>query len=298
MASDSKAQTEKKEPVNLEDKKTATVNISALFNLQGKVAVVTGATGVLGVAMAKGLAAAGAKVGVLGRNEQNANRVVKEITTAGGEAIPLLADVLVQEQLVAAKKTVLEKWKRIDILVNCAGGNMPGATIPDNKTVFEALSIPDLKAVLDLNFLGTVLPTQVFGVIFGEQKSGVVINISSMASERTITRVIGYSAGKAAVDNYTRWMSTEMAKKFGEGVRCNAIAPGFFIGEQNKKLLTNEDGSLTERGKAIVKSTPMARFGEPEELVGTLIWLCSDASKFVTGVVVPVDGGFSAFSGV
>jgi NAD(P)-dependent dehydrogenase (short-subunit alcohol dehydrogenase family) len=174
---------------------------------------------------------------------------------------------------------------------------MPGATIPPDKTFFD-LDMKDLQKVTDLNFTGTVLPTKVFAQSMAQNRSGVVINISSMAAQRAITRVMGYSSSKAAIDNFTRWLAVEMAQKFGEGIRINAIAPGFFIGEQNRKLLTNEDGTLTARGKTIIQNTPFARFGTEEELIGTLIWLCSDASKFVTGVVVPVDGGFSAFSGV
>jgi NAD(P)-dependent dehydrogenase (short-subunit alcohol dehydrogenase family) len=191
----------------------------------------------------------------------------------------------------------VDEFGTIDILINAAGGNMPGATIPPDKNFFD-LKIEDFQKVVDLNLHGSVIPTKVFSEVMVKNKKGVVINISSMASIRIITRVLGYSAAKAAVDNFTKWMAVEMAKKFGEGFRVNAIAPGFFITEQNRSLLTNADGTLTARGQAVIQQTPFGRFGEPEELNGTLIWLCSDAAKFVTGVVVPVDGGFSVFSGV
>lgn len=267
------------------------------FSLEGKVGIITGGTGVLGSAMARGLARAGAKVGILGRRQEMAAELARELQAQGAEALPLQANVLEKDQLEAAKERILKAWGHIDILVNAAGGNMPGATITPDETVFN-LGMEDFRKVVDLNLVGTVLPTQVFAEAMAEQKQGTIINISSMAASRAITRVLGYSASKAAIDNYTRCMATEMALKFGEGLRVNAIAPGFFIGEQNRRLLTNEDGSLTERGKTIIKNTPMHRFGEPEELIGTVVWLCSDASRFVTGIVVPVDGGFSAFSGV
>src|SRR5690606_36574155 len=185
----------------------------------------------------------------------------------------------------------------IDILINAADGNMPGATILPDKNFFD-LNMDDFRKVVDLNFHGTVLPTKIFSESMVAKKKGVVINISSMATFRAITRVVGYSAAKAAIDNFTRWMAVEMSRKFGEGLRVNAIAPGFFITELNRALLTNQDGSLTERGQLVINQTPFGRVGEPDELIGTLFWLCSDASNFVTGVVVPVDGGFSIFSGV
>jgi NAD(P)-dependent dehydrogenase (short-subunit alcohol dehydrogenase family) len=268
-----------------------------LFDIKGKVAIVTGGTGVLGGSMAKGLAKAGVKVGILGRRKENAELIVNEIIKEGGEAIALAADVLDENQLTAARDLILQKWGTINILVNAAGGNMPGATVPPGKTIFD-LSIDDYKKVIDLNLMGTVIPTMIFSKVMADKKNGAIVNISSMAAQQAITRVVGYSSSKAAIDNFTKWMSVEMATKYGEGIRVNAIAPGFFIGEQNRKLLTNEDGSLTDRGKTIISKTPMKRFGASDELNGTLIWLCSDASKFITGIVVPVDGGFSAFSGV
>lgn len=273
------------------------MNPLKLFDITGKVAVITGGTGVLGGAMAIGLAQAGARVVVLGRKKENGDAVLRAIKDAGKEGMFIQADVLDVDQLLAAKKEILQAHKTIDILVNAAGGNMPGATIMPDQTFFD-LQIDEFRKVVDLNLLGTVLPTKVFCDVMAEKKSGVIVNIASMSSFRPITRVVGYSAAKSAIDNFTGWLAIEMAKKFGPGIRVNAIAPGFFITEQNRKMLTNEDGSYTARGQAAINNTPFGRFGLPEELIGTLIWLCSDASKFVTGVDVPVDGGFNVFCGV
>ena len=271
--------------------------INTLFSLQGKVAIITGGTGVLGSAMTKALASAGAKVAIIGRRKEVGQELADEITSAGGQAIAVAADVLSKEQLLEAKKVILAKWATIDILVNGAGGNMPGATIPPDKTFLD-LKIEDFQKVVDLNLTGTVLPSQIFGEVMVGHKKGVIINISSMSALRPLTRVVGYSAAKSAVSNFTQWLSVEMAKKFGEGIRVNAIAPGYFLTEQNRGLLTNPDGSLTARGNSIITSTPFNRFGEPDELSGALIWLCSDAAKFVSGIIIPVDGGCSAFAGV
>ena len=275
--------------------------LTQLFSLEGQVAVVTGGTGVLGGAMVRGLAGAGARVGVLGRREARDNAVVAELDASGGEALALPADVLDREGLAGARDAALERWGRIDILVNAAGGNVPAATLGDDATIFD-LPKDAFQQVFDLNLLGTLLPSQVFGAAMAQPQSGAgrgcIVNISSMAAQRVITRVVGYSAAKAAVDNVTRWLATELARKYGAGLRVNAIAPGFFIGEQNRRLLLNDDGSLTARGEAIVAHTPAGRFGEPDELVSTLLWLCSPGASFVNGVVVPVDGGFSIFSGV
>lgn len=267
------------------------------FSLENKTAVITGGTGVLGSAMANALAQAGANVAILGRSETKGQEKIRKITDFGGSAMLLLADVLEQDQLTEARKKVLDKWDTIDILVNAAGGNMSKATVNPDQSIFD-LSEKAVEKVVDVNFLGSFYTTQVFAKPMVEQKKGSIVNISSMAAERPMTRVMGYAASKAAIDNYTKWLATEFALKYGEGIRVNAIAPGFFIGEQNRDLLLNKDESLTQRGQTIIDHTPMKRFGNPEDLAGTLIWLCSDASSFVTGTVIPVDGGFSAYSGV
>lgn len=271
--------------------------VQRLFNLTGKVAIVTGGSGALGTAMVLGLAGAGAKVAVLARNRERLAGVVRRVEGDGGEALAVAADVLDKDHLIAARDEVVETWGRVDVLINGAGGNIADATLSPGDSVFD-LSETAFRRVFDLNLIGSVLPTQVFGKSMAERRSGVILNVSSMAASRTITRVVGYSAAKASVENFTRWMATELARTYGEGFRVNAVAPGFFIGDQNRDLLLNEDGSLTDRGTAIIDHTPMGRFGEADELIGTVVWLCSDASKFVSGIVVPVDGGFSAYSGI
>lgn len=268
-----------------------------LFDIKGRVAVITGGYGVLGSSMARCLAAEGVHVVILGRNAEKGQQLVNELSALGSEACFCQADVLNRELLEKAKETIMDKWGRVDILINAAGGNMSGATIAPGQTVFD-LNMEQFKQVTDLNLNGTVLPTLVFADLMVKQQKGSVINVSSMTAQSVVTRVVGYSVAKAAVDNFTRWMAVEMAKKFGEGVRVNAIAPGFFITEQNRTLLTNPDGSLTDRAKDVVRATPFGRMGEPEELNGAILYLASDASKFVTGTVLPIDGGFSIFSGV
>jgi NAD(P)-dependent dehydrogenase (short-subunit alcohol dehydrogenase family) len=230
--------------------------------------------------MAAGLAAAGARVAVLARRAPE-----------DADVFALTADVLRRDELIAARERLLERWGRVDILVNAAGGNVPGATLDPGASVFD-LREDAFRQVVDLNLAGTLLPTQVFGEAMGGE--GAIVNVSSMAATRAITRVVGYGAAKAAVENLTRWLAAELAP----AVRVNAIAPGFFIGEQNRALLLEPDGALTARGRAIIERTPAGRFGEAEELVGTLLWLCGPGARFVTGTVVSVDGGFSAFSGV
>lgn len=268
-----------------------------LFNIENKVAVLTGGGGVLGGEMANGFLKAGAKLVLLDINEVNLKKQITSLNRSENEILALQCDVLNEQSLKNALKEILKKFDRIDILINTAGGNIADATIGIDQTVFD-LKIDQLKKVTDLNLNGTILPTLIFGKTMADQKSGSIINISSMASYRVITRVMGYSAAKAAIDNFTKWMAVEMAQKFSSAIRVNAIAPGFLLTEQNRTLLTNEDGSLTERGKTIIKMTPFKRFGEPAKLIGTVIWLASDASKFVTGAIIPIDGGFNVFSGV
>lgn len=271
--------------------------LDTLFNLNGKTVILTGGAGVLASKMADGLLQAGANVALIGRTEQSLNSLAEQFRNDGFEVMTLQADVLQKDQLEFARDTVLAKFGRIDVLINAAGGNLPGATISPDQTIFD-IEMEDFEKVNQLNLNGSVLPSLVFGKTMADQKSGVIINLSSMAADRIITRVAGYSSSKAAITNFTKWMAVELAQKFGEGIRVNAIAPGFFIGNQNRKLLTNEDGSYTERGQTIIQNTPMGRFGEAEELIGATLFLCSDAAKFITGVVLPVDGGFSSFSGV
>jgi NAD(P)-dependent dehydrogenase (short-subunit alcohol dehydrogenase family) len=267
------------------------------FSVKNKVIVVTGGTGVLGHAFVSALAEEGAIVGILGRNEKVANERVEEIVNNGGRAMALIADVTNEEQLISARKKMLDRFGYIDGLVNAAGGNMPGAVIAPGKNIFE-LDLNALKQVMDLNLFGTVLPTQVFGEAIASQGKGSIVNISSMASQRAITKVLGYSMAKSAIDTYTKWFAVELGNRYGDAIRMNAIAPGFFLTEQNRSLLTNGDGGMTERGELVIRNTPFNRFGDPSELTGVLVWLLSDESKFVTGTVVNVDGGFSIFSGV
>ena len=273
------------------------LKVNNMNNLKNKVAVITGGNGVLGGAIAKGLAAQGAKVGILGRSEGTVQERVSEIEKNGGMAIGLVADVLKKEDLQNAKEKIESEFGPIDILVNAAGGNMKGATITPDQSIFD-LDLDDMDKVSELNYKGTVLPVIIFGESMIARKKGSIINISSLAADRALTRVMGYSSAKAAIDNFTKWLSVEMATKYGDGIRVNAIAPGFFIGEQNRDLLLNEDGSLTERGNTIISNTPMKRFGKPEELQGVANWLAGNDSTFVTGTVIYVDGGFSAYSGV
>ena len=271
--------------------------MSDLFRLDGKVAIVTGGGGALGGAMAEGLSGQGAKIALLGRSEESLRKQASRIVRMGGEAIITPGDVLKREDLIKAQNEIYGKWGSIDVLVNAAGGNLSGATIMPEQNFFD-LSIDAFEDVTSLNLTGTVLPCQVFGETMKTQGKGSIINISSLTASVPFTRVVGYSAAKSAIDNFTKWLATEMAFKFGEGIRVNAIAPGVFIGDQNRTLLLNEDGSLTDRGQAIVNRTPMKRFGIPEELISTAIYLSSDASNFVTGAIIPVDGGFLAFAGI
>ena len=266
-----------------------------LFDIRDNVVVITGGTGVLGRAIAKYLAAEGAKVVILGRKQEVGEAIVADIRKAGGEALFLKTDVMNASILKQNLADILARYGRIDTLLNAAGGNMPGATIAPDKTFFD-LDPEQFQTVLNLNLTGTVIPTQVFLEPMVKQGKGSIINFSSMAAFRPMTRVCGYAAAKAGISNFTAYMATECAKKFGEGIRVNAIAPGFFITEQNRALLTNPDGSFTQRGQDVIRQTPFGRMGEPEELCGTIHYLMSDAARFVTGTVAVVDGGFNAFA--
>jgi NAD(P)-dependent dehydrogenase (short-subunit alcohol dehydrogenase family) len=272
--------------------------LDELFGLRGKVALLTGGGGVLAGAIGSGLANAGVRVVLADLDADRAKIAAESICSAAGEAYGIGMNVLDKKSLENARDKILGKFGSIDILLNAAGGNMPGATIPPDKTVFD-LDLDDMDKVSELNFKGTVLPSMVFGKTMSEQSTGGnIINISSMAAMQAITRVVGYSASKAAVSNFTMWLAMEMALKFNAKIRVNAIAPGFFIGNQNRALLTNPDGSFTERGQKVIANTPMSRFGEAHELVGAILYLAGNASSFVTGIVLPIDGGFSTFSGV
>lgn len=270
-----------------------------MFDLTGKVAVVTGGTGVLGAAMCRGLAKAGATVIVLARTEANAKSLAQDIEANGGSAMAFAADVLDKASLEKAAEAVIAKYGKIDILLNGAGGNKPDATaVPGQRSFFD-LPPEAMEWVFNLNFTGSVLASQVFGKQMTTQGHGVILNVSSMASYRPLTRVVAYAGAKAAINNFTQWLAIYMAKEHSAQIRVNALAPGFFLGEQNRYLLIDEKtGDLTPRGEQIIAHTPMARFGEPDDLIGTMLWLVSDASRFITGIVVPVDGGFSAYSGV
>ncbi len=265
--------------------------------MKGKVAVITGGSGTLGSAFAKGLAQEGAKVFALARNEEAGKNRVDEFKNMGFEIHFVPCDVLEEASVENAVNEVLKKAGRVDILVNAAGGNRPGATVMPEQTVFD-ISVEQFRKVNDLNLLGTVIPTIAFAKPMVKQGTGCIVNISSMAAFLPLTRVVGYSASKAAINNFTQWMAVELANKYGNGIRVNAIAPGFFVAQQNRSLLLKEDGTLTKRGETIISQTPAKRFGKPEELISTLLWLCDDKSAFVNGIVVPVDGGYSAFSGV
>ena len=266
-----------------------------LFDIKGYVVAITGGTGVLGRTIAKYLALNGAKVIILGRKEDVGAEIVADIKKAGGECEFLKTDVMNQEVVQQNCDYIVEKYGRIDTLLNAAGGNMKGATITPEQTFFD-LEAKQFQTVLDLNLTGTVIPTQVFLRPMVNQGKGSIINFSSMAAFRPMTRVCGYAAAKAGISNFTAFMATECAKKFGEGIRVNAIAPGFFITEQNRSLLTNPDGTYTQRGQDVIRQTPFGRMGEPEELCGTIHYLMSDAAKFVTGTVAVVDGGFNCFA--
>lgn len=271
---------------------------SSFYDLSGKVAVVTGGAGILCAEICRSLAAVGARVAVLDLNITAAETLAAGIRATGAEAIGVGCNVLDKASIEAAAQAVLAKYSQVDILINGAGGNKPQATTNPEQSFFD-LPVDALRFVFELNLLGTILPSQVFGRLMAEQKSGVILNISSMNALRPLTRIPAYSAAKAGVSNFTQWLAVHMAQEYSPKIRVNAIAPGFFLTDQNRFLLTRkENGELTARGKTILQQTPMGRFGTPTDLLGTVMWLLSSASAFVTGIVVPIDGGFSAFSGV
>ena len=266
-----------------------------LFSVDDKVVVITGAAGILGTSMVKHFAEQGAKVVVLDRVQELGEKLVAEVKADGGEAMFLMSDVLDKSVLEQNYADIMAAYGRIDVLINGAGGNMAAATVPPEKTIFD-LDVEAVRKVVDLNLFGTILPTMVFVKAMVEQGKGSIINVASESALRPLTRVAGYGVAKAAVVNWTKYMCGELAIKFGEGLRVNAIAPGFLLTNQNRALLTNPDGSLTPRSHTILAHTPYNRFGEPDELLGTLQWLASDASKFVSGTLTVIDGGFDAFS--
>lgn len=269
--------------------------MNELFSVKGRVVVITGAAGILGDSMTRHFAKEGAKVVILDRNTEAGEKLASGVASEGGDVQFLYTDVLDKNAVEKNYDDIMAKHGRVDVLINGAGGNMAGATIPPDKTIFD-LDLDAMRKVVDLNLFGTIIPTMVFAKAMVGQKTGSIINIASESALRPLTRVAGYGVAKAAVVNFTKYMCGELATKFGEGLRVNAIAPGFFLTEQNRSLLTNPDGSLTPRAETIIAHTPFGRFGEPEELLGTLQWLASDASKFVSGTVAVIDGGFDAFS--
>lgn len=266
-----------------------------LFCIENKVIAITGGYGILGTQMAIYLAEQGAKVVILGRSKEKGESLAEKIRKSGGEASFFVSDVLNQDNLEQNKDDILKRFGKLDVLINAAGGNMAGATIPPDKTIFD-VEVKAFKDVIDLNLFGTVLPTLVFSKAMKDNGKGNIINIASMSSFRPLTRVMGYGVAKAAVANFTEYMAGELATKFGDNFRVNALAPGFFITEQNKNLMLNPDGSYSERAKTVLAHTPFRRFGKSEELLGAIHYLASDASSFVNGTILVVDGGFNSYS--
>ncbi|MGZ3764780.1 MAG: SDR family oxidoreductase [Mucilaginibacter sp.] len=268
-----------------------------IYSLKDKVIIVTGGTGILGNSFVNGIIEAGGAVGILGRNETVAKERAELINKNGGKAVALVADVLNENELIAAKNQIWDTFGRLDGLVNGAGGNMPEGVLQPEENIFR-MNMEGMKKVMELNLWGTLLPTQIFGEAIAQTGKGSIVNISSMNSKRAVTKVIGYNMGKAAVDCYNQWYAVELANRYGDAIRMNALAPGFFLTEQNRNLLTKPEGGYTPRGESVIRNTPFKRFGHPDELIGALVWLLSDASAFVTGSMICVDGGFSIFSGV
>ena len=267
------------------------------FNIENKVIIITGGEGIIGGNLAFELAGLGARICIIGINEPAGQAIKKRITDKQGHALFYNTNVLNRDALIRARNSIISEWGTIDILINAAGGNSPAGTVGERQSIFD-INIDDFRAVSELNLDGTVIPSLVFGEHMSEKREGVILNFSSMTAGRAVSRVAAYSAAKSSVENFTRWMATEMAFKFGDKIRVNAIAPGFLVSRQNRDLLLTAEGSPTDRGRDIIRHTPFGRFGEPDELTGTVLWLISDASSFVTGAVIPVDGGFSAYSGV
>jgi len=266
------------------------------FSLEGRVAVVTGGYGVIGGSLSAGLGEAGARIALLGRRRNAAEEAAAKLCAGGVDAIAVVADVSDADQLRAVRDEVISRWQRVDILVNAAGGNVPRAR-SDASSIFD-VPLDAIEEVMRLNLHGSLIPSLVFGEAMAAQGSGSIVNISSMASLSAVSGVMGYSVAKAGLDNFTRWLAVDLARRHGDGIRVNAIAPGFFVTTQNRSVLLDANGEYTARSRTIIQRTPMGRFGRPEELVGAVQWLCSDAASFVTGTVIPIDGGFSAFSGV
>ena len=275
-----------------------TVYLKELFSLEGKVAVVTGGGGVLCGTMSRALGRMGVLVSVLDISITAAQKVADDIISAGGKAIAIRCDVLDKQSIIKAADAVIEAFGQVDILINGAGGNKKEATTSADMPFFD-LPADAVQWVFNLNFIGTLLPCQVFGKLMVEQNQGIILNTSSMNAFRPLTRIPAYSAAKAGVSNFTQWLAVHMNQEYTPNIRVNALAPGFFLTEQNRFLLTDaETGGLTPRGKSIIDQTPMGRFGDPEDLISSMLWLLSDGANFITGIVVPIDGGFSAFSGV
>jgi NAD(P)-dependent dehydrogenase (short-subunit alcohol dehydrogenase family) len=272
--------------------------VTNMYDFTNKTIVVTGGAGVLGAEMSCALVGCGANVAIIDRDIKLADEIVKKIDTTVGNYIIVYGDVLDREKMEKAAEHIIETFGDVHCLINTAGGNHPKATTSPDMSFFD-LDPESIGHVTNLNLLGTIIPSQVFGKYFAEKKEGIILNVSSMSAFRPLTRVMAYSAAKAAVSNFTQWLAVHMAHEYSPNIRVNAIAPGFFLTKQNEFLLTDEKtGELTQRGRQIIDHTPMGRFGDSEDLLGTVLWLISPASAFVHGVVVPVDGGFSAYSGV
>ena len=268
----------------------------ARYDFSGRVAVVTGGTGLIGNAIARGLAASGARVAVISRRAEAIEAATDDLRRTG-EALGVAADVLDRPAMHAACQRILDRWGRVDILVNAAGGNQPDATVPQDADIFD-VEPGAIRRVVDLNLMGSLIPTLAFAAPMATAGRGSIVNISSVSATRPLSRTLGYGAAKAGIDNVTRWLADHLARRFGPGLRVNAIAPGFLITDQNRALLVGPDGTPTDRGRRVLEMTPMARYANADDMVGPVLWLASDASRFVTGAVIPIDGGFTAMAGL